>query len=285
MSMPVFERAKDLRAHLSTLRRDGARVAFVPTMGNLHAGHFSLVKLAREKADVVVASVFVNPTQFGPNEDFARYPRTPDADRSGLAEAGCDALFMPGVDEMYPGGTGETVRVIVPALRDILEGAIRPGHFDGVATIVAKLFNLVQPDVAIFGRKDYQQLLVIRRMTRDLAYPIEIVDAPTMRETNGLAMSSRNQYLDATQREAAAAIHRTLQRMRDAVLAGDETIGSIEESAASELVAAGFTPDYAVIRRAEDLAEPAAGETAPLIALIAARAGATRLIDNLLLTP
>jgi len=285
MSMPVFERAKDLRAHLSTLRRDGARVAFVPTMGNLHAGHFSLVQLAREKADVVVASVFVNPTQFGPNEDFARYPRTPDADRAGLADAGCDALFMPAIDEMYPGGTGETVRVVVPALRDILEGAIRPGHFDGVATIVAKLFNLVQPDVAIFGRKDYQQLLVIRRMTRDLAYPIEIVDAPTMRETNGLAMSSRNQYLDAAQRETAAAIHRTLQRMRDAVLAGDEKITSIEETAASELVAAGFKPDYAVIRRAEDLAEPAAGETAPLIALIAARAGATRLIDNLLLTP
>ena len=285
MSMPVFARAKDLRAHLATLRRDGARVAFVPTMGNLHAGHYSLVKLAREKADLVVASVFVNPTQFGPNEDFARYPRTPDADRNGLADAGCNALFMPTVDEMYPGGTGETVRVVVPALRDILEGAIRPGHFDGVATVVAKLFNLVQPDVAIFGRKDYQQLLVIRRMTRDLAYPIEIVDAPTARETNGLAMSSRNQYLDAAQRENAAVIHRTLQRMRDAVLAGDEKIASIEEAAASELVAAGFKPDYAVIRRAEDLAEVTEGEGSPLIALIAARAGSTRLIDNLLLTP
>ena len=285
MSMPVFERAKDLRAHLAKRRRDGARVAFVPTMGNLHAGHYSLVRLAREKADLVVASVFVNPTQFGPNEDFARYPRTPDADRDGLADAGCDALFMPGVDEMYPGGTGDTVRVVVPALRDILEGAIRPGHFDGVATVVAKLFNLVQPDVAIFGRKDYQQLLVIRRMTRDLAYPIEIVDAPTARETNGLAMSSRNQYLDAAQRETAAVIHRTLQHMRDAVLAGEEKITSIEETAVSELVAAGFRPDYAVIRRADDLAEVGEGEEAPLIALIAARAGSTRLIDNLLLSP
>jgi pantoate--beta-alanine ligase len=285
MGMPVFERANELRAHLSKLRRDGARVAFVPTMGNLHAGHYSLVKLAREKAGIVVASVFVNPTQFGPNEDFARYPRTPDADRGGLADAGCDALFMPSVEEMYPGGTGEGVRVVVPELRDILEGAIRPGHFDGVATVVAKLFNLVQPDVAVFGRKDYQQLLVIRRMTRDLAYPIEIVDAPTAREANGLAMSSRNQYLDAAQRETAAAIHRTLERMRDAVLAGDEKIASIEETAASELVAAGFKPDYAVIRRAEDLAEAAEGEKAPLIALIAVRAGATRLIDNLLLTP
>jgi pantoate--beta-alanine ligase len=285
MSMPVFERAADLRAHLATLRQGGARVAFVPTMGNLHAGHYSLVKLAREKAGIVVASVFVNPTQFGPNEDFARYPRTPDADRSGLAEAGCDALFMPSIEEMYPGGTGEGVRVVVPALRDILEGAIRPGHFDGVATIVAKLFNLVQPDLAIFGRKDYQQLLVIRRMTRDLAYPVEIVDAPTAREANGLAMSSRNQYLDAAQRETAAVIHRTLERMRDAVLAGDEKIASIEETAAGELVASGFKPDYAVIRRAEDLAGAADGETAPLIALIAARAGSTRLIDNLLLSP
>jgi pantoate--beta-alanine ligase len=284
MSMPVFERAKELRAHLATLRRHGARVALVPTMGNLHAGHYSLVTLARQNADIVVASVFVNPTQFGPNEDFARYPRTPEADRKGLADAGCTALFMPAIDEMYPGGTGETVRVVVPGLRDILEGAIRPGHFDGVATVVAKLFNLVQPDVAIFGRKDYQQLLVIRRMTRDLAYPIEILDAPTQRETNGLAMSSRNQYLDLSQRETAAVIHRTLQRMRDAVLAGDEKIASIEEKAASELVAAGFTPDYAVIRRAEDLAEPTDGEKAPLIALIAARAGSTRLIDNLLLT-
>ena len=284
MEMPVFERAKDLRAHLATLRRDGARVALVPTMGNLHAGHYSLVTLARERADIVVASVFVNPTQFGPNEDFARYPRTPDADREGLADAGCSALFMPSVDEMYPGGTGETVRVVVPGLRDVLEGAIRPGHFDGVATIVAKLFNLVQPDIAVFGRKDYQQLLVIRRMTRDLAYPIEIVDAPTLRETNGLAMSSRNQYLDLSERESAAVIHRTLQRMRDAVLADDEKLASIEAQAASELLAAGFTPDYAVIRRAEDLAEPAEREAGPLIALIAARAGSTRLIDNLLLT-
>ncbi|MET0229397.1 MAG: pantoate--beta-alanine ligase [Rhodanobacteraceae bacterium] len=283
--MPVFERAKDLRAHLAPLRRDGARVAFVPTMGNLHAGHYSLVKLARGCADIVVASVFVNPTQFAPNEDFTRYPRTPDADRSGLAEAGCDALFMPGVDEMYPGGTGDSVRVVVPALRDILEGAIRPGHFDGVATIVAKLFNLVQPDLAIFGRKDYQQLLVIRRMARDLAYPVEIVDAPIARETSGLAMSSRNQYLDATQRETAAVIHRTLQRMRDAVLAGDETIASIENTAADALVAAGLRPDYAVVRRADDLAEVAEREDSPLIALIAARAGSTRLIDNLLLIP
>jgi pantoate--beta-alanine ligase len=190
---------------------------------------------------------------------------------------------MPGIDEMYPGGTGETVRVVVPALRDILEGAIRPGHFDGVATVVAKLFNLVQPDVAIFGSKDYQQLLVIRRMTRDLAYPIEIVDAPTAREPNGLAMSSRNQYLDSAQRERAALIHATLEKMRDAMHSGQQTRESIESDAEKELRAAGFEPDYAVIRRAEDLDEPAAGVGGPLVALIAARVGPTRLIDNLLL--
>jgi pantoate--beta-alanine ligase len=259
-------------------------VALVPTMGNLHAGHYSLVKIAREHADIVVASVFVNPTQFGPGEDFSRYPRTPDADSAGLAAAGCDALFMPAVEEMYPGGTDETVRVSVPGLRDVLEGEVRPGHFDGVATVVAKLFNLVQPDAAVFGRKDYQQLLVIRRMTRDLAYPIEIVDAPTLREANGLAMSSRNQYLDADQRERAAAIHATLQRMREAVRRRTEKLAAIEVKAQAELEDAGFRPDYAVIRRADDLGIPADGDSAPLIALIAARAGATRLIDNFLLT-
>ena len=282
--MPVFASARDLRTHLAASRRHGQRVALVPTMGNLHAGHYSLVKIAREHADVVVASVFVNPTQFGPGEDFARYPRTPDADAAGLAAAGCDVLFMPTVDEMYPGGTGETVRVSVPGLRDMLEGAVRPGHFDGVATVVAKLFNLVQPDAAVFGRKDYQQLLVIRRMTRDLAYPIEIVDAPTLRESNGLAMSSRNQYLDADQRESAAAIHATLRRMREAVRRGTENLAAIEARANLELEDAGFSPDYAVVRRADDLGVPADGDLVPLIALIAARAGSTRLIDNLLLS-
>ena len=283
MSMPVFERAKDLRAHLSTLRRDGARVAFVPTMGNLHAGHYSLVEIARRHADVVVASVFVNPTQFGPTEDFARYPRTPEADADGLAAHGCDALFMPAVDEMYPNGLGDNVRVSVPGLDRILEGAVRPGHFDGVATIVAKLFNLVQPDVAVFGRKDFQQLLVIRRMARDLAYPIEIVGADTKREADGLAMSSRNQYLDAEQRARAGLIHATLRRMRDAVKAG-EPIGSIEAAAENALRDDGFVPDYAVIRREADLAEAGTQRTG-LVALIAARLGSTRLIDNLLLDP
>jgi pantoate--beta-alanine ligase len=281
MDMPIFARAHDLHAFLATPRMRGQRIALVPTMGNLHAGHYSLVALAREHADVVVASVFVNPTQFGPNEDFARYPRTPDADAAGLAASGCDALFMPAVEEMYPYGSANTVRVSVPGF-DVLEAAVRPGHFDGVATVVAKLFNLVRPDAAVFGRKDYQQLLVIRRLTRDLAYPIEIVDAPTLREANGLAMSSRNQYLDAEQRRRASAIHATLQSMREAVRAGRE-LAAIESDAETSLREAGFQLDYAVIRRADDLGVPAKGESGNLIGLIAARLGSTRLIDNFLL--
>jgi pantoate--beta-alanine ligase len=283
MDLPIFARARELREFLGTWRMRAKRIALVPTMGNLHAGHYSLIRLAREHADCVVASVFVNPTQFGPHEDFARYPRTPEADAAGLAASGCDALFMPGVEEMYPYGAAATVRVSVPDLGDILEGAVRPGHFDGVATVVAKLFNLVQPDVAVFGRKDYQQLLVIRRMTRDLAYPIEIVDAPTAREATGLAMSSRNQYLDAAQRERATLIQATLQKMREAMRAGIEKRESVEAAAEKNLRAVGFEPDYAVIRKADDLGVPVSGEGAPLIALIAARVGSTRLIDNLLL--
>ena len=281
--MPVFARASDLQAFLATFRLRAQRIALVPTMGNLHAGHYSLIRIAREHADVVVASVFVNPTQFGPNEDFARYPRTPEADAAGLSAAGCDALFMPAVEEMYPFGPENTVRVNVPGF-DMLEGAVRPGHFDGVATVVARLFNIVQPTVAVFGRKDYQQLLVIRRMARDLGYPIDIVDAPTLREASGLAMSSRNQYLDDAGRERAAVIYATLQRMREAVRAGVQPRREIEAEAEAALRAAGFAPDYAVIRRADDLAEPAPGQSEALIGLIAARLGSTRLIDNLLLT-
>ncbi|HEY6986433.1 MAG TPA: pantoate--beta-alanine ligase [Rhodanobacteraceae bacterium] len=281
--MPIFASARDLHAFLAPARTRAQRIALVPTMGNLHAGHYSLIALARRHADLVVASVFVNPTQFGPNEDFARYPRTPDADAAGLAASGCDALFMPAVDEIYPYGPAHTVRVSVPVLGDTLEGAVRPGHFDGVATVVAKLFNLVRPDVAVFGRKDYQQLLVIRRMTRDLAYPIQIIDAPTRRESNGLAMSSRNQYLDADQRDRAAFIHATLRRMQAEAAARTKRLPAIEAEAEASLRDRGFAPDYAVIRRAEDLGIPEEGASRGLIALIAARLGSTRLIDNLLL--
>ena len=280
--MDVFHSGADLRACVSAWRRAGARVSFVPTMGNLHAGHFSLVELARTHADKVVASVFVNPTQFGPSEDFASYPRTLDADRAGLAAHGCDALFAPGVEEMYPFGAAASVRVEVPQITQTLEGELRPGHFAGVATVVTKLFNLVQPDVAVFGRKDYQQLLVIRRLAEDLRLPIEIVAAPTRREANGLAMSSRNQYLSAEERDRAAIIYRTLCAMREQLHAG-RAVAEIEADARAALEAVATSPDYATIRRGSDLAVPDPSERRGLIALIATRLGRARLIDNLLL--
>ena len=271
-----------LRACIADFRRSGRRIGFVPTMGNLHAGHHSLVGLARKRVDVVVVSVFVNPTQFGPHEDFARYPRTPDADAAGLAARRCDVLFLPAVEDLYPYGAERTVRVSVPELPDVLEGANRPGHFDGVATVVAKLFNLVQPDVAIFGQKDYQQLLVIRRMVRDLRLPIEIVGAPIVREANGLAMSSRNQFLSAEQRERAGMIHATLNWMRTRIAEPGQANVMIEAQARDRLTQAGFVADYAAIRRADDLGEPADTQRDGLVALIAARLGSTRLIDNML---
>jgi pantoate--beta-alanine ligase len=282
MPMQIITQASGLHAFIAELRRSGRRIGFVPTMGNLHAGHHSLVALAREHADVVVASVFVNPTQFGPNEDFARYPRTPDADAAGLAAQGCDALFLPAVEDLYPYGAERTVRVSVPELPDVLEGVLRPGHFDGVATVVAKLFNLVQPDIAVFGQKDYQQLLVIRRMARDLGYPIEIVGAPIVREANGLAMSSRNQYLGVEQRERAGVIHATLQWMRTRIVEPGQGVATIEAQARERLAQAGLVADYAAIRRADDLGEPTVARRDGLIALIAARLGPTQLIDNML---
>ena len=268
-----------LRTRIAGWKRDGLRVGFVPTMGNLHAGHFSLVELARQHADKVVASVFVNPTQFGPNEDFGRYPRTPEADAQGLQVAGCDALWLPSVDAMYPYGVTGAVQLHVPGVTDTLDGAARPGHFDGVATVVARLFNQVQADVAVFGRKDYQQLAVIRHLVRDLAFPLEIVAGDTLRDADGLAMSSRNQYLDERQRVIAPTIHLLLQAMADAWRVG-KARSAIEATASHTLREAGFVPDYAVLRR-PDFSEPEDGERGPLVALIAARLGTTRLIDNL----
>lgn len=279
--MHTVSTAAELRARIAEWRRAGSRVAFVPTMGNLHNGHFSLVSLARTRADRVVASVFVNPTQFGPREDFASYPRTLVQDQAGLAGHGCDLLFAPEATEIYPFGATQTVRVEVPGLSDILDGAARPGHFVGVATVVTKLFNLVQPDIAVFGQKDFQQLLVIQRMSKDLRVPIEIVGAPTQREPNGLAMSSRNQYLTTEERERASIIYRTLVRMREA-LQGGAAHAQIQSHAHAELEAAGLLPDYAVLRRAEDLSQPDPAERRGLIALIAARLGRARLIDNLI---
>lgn len=276
--------AAELRAAVRSWRADGLRIGFVPTMGNLHRGHYSLVDRARREADRVVASVFVNPTQFGPNEDFARYPRTLAQDQAGLAAHGCDLLFAPAVEEMYPFGIEQTVRVEVPVVSAPLEGERRPGHFAGVATVVTKLLNLVRPDVAVFGRKDYQQLLVIEHLARDLRLPVEIVGAPIVREANGLAMSSRNQYLSAEERERAGLIHSVLLGMQDEANAG-AAVAEIERLAYNALEAAGFVVDYAVVRSAQTLLEPAAGQRDALIALVAARLGKTRLIDNIEIHP
>jgi len=278
MSLWISTDLSDLRARVAAWKREGLRVGFVPTMGNLHAGHFSLVKLARAHADKVVASVFVNPTQFGPSEDFSRYPRTPEADAAGLSDAGCELLWMPAVETMYPYGPEGAVRMRVPGVTDVLEGAHRPGHFDGVATVVSRLFNQVAPDVAAFGRKDYQQLAVIRYMARDLAFPVEIVAGETLREADGLAMSSRNQYLSDEERPKATLIHRTLQSMREHLEAG-RSRHSVEDEAGADLRAGGFEVDYAAIR-APDLTEPG-DAPGPRVALVAARLGRTRLIDNL----
>ena len=268
-----------LRERIRGWKREGLRIGFVPTMGNLHAGHYSLVELARRHADRIVSSVFVNPTQFGPSEDFTRYPRTPDADTSGLQAAGCDVLWLPDVAAMYPYGVELAANIHVPGVSSVLEGAFRPGHFDGVCTVVSRLFNQVQPDVAVFGKKDYQQLAVIRQMVVDLHFPIEIVGGDIVREPNGLAMSSRNQYLSPEERALSATIHRTLLAMRDAILAGTP-LHAVEAEADATLRRAGFVPDYAVLRR-PDLGEPTDGEGGGLVALIAARLGRTRLIDNL----
>ncbi|MDO1530120.1 pantoate--beta-alanine ligase [Fulvimonas sp. R45] len=278
--MQTVQDVPALRAAVRGWRAQGQTVGLVPTMGNLHAGHHSLIKLARARADRVVASVFVNPTQFGPNEDFERYPRTLAQDQAGLAEHGCDLLFAPEVATMYPFGAAHGVSIHVPQVTDTLEGAHRPGHFDGVATVVCKLFNLVQPDLAVFGQKDYQQLKVIERMVRDLSLPVKVLAAPTQRADDGLALSSRNQYLSAAERALAPQIHATLVQMRELVGKGHAR-RIVEEAAHSKLERAGFVPDYVVIRRAEDLSEPADGEREGLVALVAARLGATRLIDNL----
>ncbi|MBW3549802.1 MAG: pantoate--beta-alanine ligase [Proteobacteria bacterium] len=271
----------ELRARIIEWKRAGLRVGFVPTMGNLHAGHHSLIALARARADRVVASVFVNPTQFGPDEDYARYPRTLQADADGLQAAGCDLLWLPTVETMYPFGPAATVQVRVPGVTGVLEGAHRPGHFDGVATVVVRLFNQVQPDVAVFGRKDYQQLAVVRYLAHDLAFPLELLAGETLREADGLAMSSRNQYLSAQERPRAAEIRRTLEAMRDAARQG-RAPAAIEAEAAQRLAAAGFQVDYAALRR-PDLGEMRGtpGEEGGRVALIAARLGRTRLIDNL----
>lgn len=269
----------ELRAHLNLPRRDGQRIALVPTMGNLHAGHLALVDAARRDADVVVATIFVNPLQFGAGEDFERYPRTLEADTQALARHGCDIVFAPSANTLYPQGRDHQTQVSVPQVSEGLCGANRPGHFAGVATVVSLLFHLVQPDTAYFGRKDYQQLTVIRKMVTDLHFSIDIVGVPTQRAEDGLALSSRNAYLSTAERQRAPALYRVLCQVRDA-LQGDEPPASALREGLASLAAEGFKPDYLELRRTQDLG-PIALETRETILLVAAHLGTTRLIDNL----
>jgi pantoate--beta-alanine ligase len=277
--MHLLEQVAELRQRVAAWRRSGARVAFVPTMGNLHLGHLTLVRVARTQADRTVASIFVNPLQFGPREDLAAYPRTLERDREMLAAEGTDLLFAPAVEAVYPRGQEAQTRVEVPGLSGILCGASRPGHFTGVATVVCELFNMVQPDLAVFGEKDFQQLLVIRRMTEDLSLPVEIQGVPTVREADGLALSSRNGYLTADERGRASAIYRALQAARDRLVEGT-AMDAVEAAGREVLSRAGLVPDYFSVRRSEDLAEPQVADR-ELVVLAAAHLGQARLIDNL----
>jgi pantoate--beta-alanine ligase len=268
-----------VRERVRGWHREGHRVAFVPTMGNLHAGHVSLIEAARHRGERFVASIFVNPMQFGPNEDFAHYPRTPREDERMLAAAGCSLMFTPEVSEIYPHGSERATRVEVPVLSRILEGEFRPGHLEGVSTVVAKLFHIVEPDVAVFGEKDFQQLTVIRRMVAELCMPVEIVGAPTVRDGDGLAMSSRNQYLTPAERALGPKIYQTLKAAEARLRAADQDFSSIERAGLKALESTGFRVDYFAVRAAADLTAPAPG-TQHLVVLTAARLGRARLIDN-----
>lgn len=274
--MEVAHRINEVRSMLAGLA--GHAVGLVPTMGNLHEGHLELVGACRRHCDVRVASIFVNPTQFGPNEDFANYPRTLDDDLARLAEAHVDVVFNPGVEEMYPTGH-QDVTVTVPDLANTLCGASRPGHFDGVATVVAKLFNIVQPKYAFFGEKDWQQLTVIRAMVRQLDMPIDVVGVPTVRAESGLALSSRNHYLSDTERDQAALLNATLVSIKQSIDAGTQQYRELEDQAVTALTDGGFDVDYVAVRDAHRLCEPDS-ESTDLRILAAARLGGARLIDN-----
>jgi pantoate--beta-alanine ligase len=276
LALPVVRTVADLRAQVAAWRAAGERVGLVPTMGALHEGHLSLVRLAKTKAQRVVASVFVNPTQFGPNEDFEAYPRDEATDAELLAQADCDLMFAPSVAEMYP--PGFATKVVVSGVTEPMDGAARPGHFEGVATVVTKLLLQCGPDVAVFGEKDYQQLQVIRRFVRDLDIPVEILGAPTARLEDGLARSSRNAYLSEAQRAVAGRMNVILAEACARLRAGDPP-ARVEAAAVSALTAAGFTKvDYVEVRGSDDLSRPANG---PKRVFAAAFVGKTRLIDNM----
>ncbi|MEX2123191.1 MAG: pantoate--beta-alanine ligase [Woeseia sp.] len=279
--MQVSKTTEELRERLQGLRRAGENIALVPTMGNLHKGHLSLVAFARDRAERVVVSIFVNPTQFEPGADFDDYPRTLATDKRWLKRARADLLFVPDVATMYPFGTDNATTVSVPVLGDEFCGTFRPGHFEGVTSVVSRLFGLVMPDVAVFGQKDYQQQLVIRRMVEDLHWPVEIVSAPTVREADGLACSSRNQYLRDGERKIAPKLFRVLQQLETDLQAGERNFTELERRAMEQLSNKGFVPEYVAVRRAVDLGPPDR-DTGALVVLAAARLGKARLIDNVL---
>lgn len=273
---------EQLRQSVAAWRAAGDRIALVPTMGNLHDGHMALFRQAYKHAKRLIVSSFVNPMQFGPSEDYERYPRTPDADSEILRRSGCDILFAPDVNEVYPRGLAFATRVQVPGFSEILDGEFRPGHFEGVASVVMRLFSIVQPNVAIFGEKDYQQLLVIRRLAADLFLPVEIVGSPTVRAPDGLALSSRNIYLSEDERAVAPKLYEELRRVAVAIDTDDESakdLQALETEARRNLRAFGFKVEYFTIRSANTLLTPSLSES-ELVILVAARLGRARLIDN-----
>ena len=278
--MNTLHSIAQLRAALARARQENKRIGLVPTMGNLHAGHIALVEKALQRTDYVVVSIFVNALQFGPNEDLDSYPRTLAEDQQKLLDAGAHMVFAPSVNEMYPEGMDGHTLVSVPVVSEGLCGASRPGHFDGVSTVVSKLLNIVQPDVAVFGEKDFQQLAVIRKMAHDLCLPTQIMGAPIVRADDGLALSSRNGYLDEAQRRSAPRLYQTLQHIQHQLSGGRRDFAAVIEEARIMLAEAGFRPDYLDLRDALTL-QPANSETQDMVVLAAAFLGTTRLIDNL----
>ena len=278
--MNTVKTVRDLRAAVARARGEDKRIALVPTMGNLHEGHIALIEKAVQRADFVIASIFVNPLQFGPSEDLDKYPRTLADDQNKLVAAGCHLLFAPGPEEIYPEGMHQQTRISVPGVSQGLCGASRPGHFEGVATVVCKLFNMVQPDLALFGEKDYQQLAVIRKLAHDLNLAVQIMGEPTVRAADGLALSSRNGYLNAEQRALAPLLYQSLQKLAQALQAPQADRNALLEQTRQNLTQAGFKLDYLELRQAHSLL-PDEGQAGELVLLLAVFLGNTRLIDNL----
>ncbi len=280
--MKFIETVVELRQLIQSTKSSGKRVSFVPTMGNLHEGHLQLIDIAKQHGDLVVCSIFVNPTQFGENEDFGSYPRTLDQDKEKLESRDCDLLFYPNISEMYPKGNDKNLLslVSVPTITENLCGQSRPGHFDGVSTVVSKLFNMVQPDAAIFGEKDFQQLAVIRAFTEDLNFPVEIVGAPIAREPNGLAMSSRNGYLSDDEKQKASFLYQLLCQTKEKITQGERDFPKLQSDAHAALDSLGFKPDYFEIFNSQTLQKATSRDT-QIVILLAAFMGNTRLIDNL----